>query len=316
MGNLSILFLKWFRIRHSIVVLMYFISTALIVFNLMAANIAVNFGLSDRPETVREYAGGTMDITGGKYLTLNNLFKISAILSFISIWLTTVLMTHFYRDRLVKREFRYWILPILLLFYFFVSYFSQDIISTILPVFLRDNPYLLSGVLIMVFALVKPIGGIMFGLVFWNLSRAVSYEKSLRKYMVIAGFGLLLLFSANQSSSLVLTPYPPFGLATISILITSAYLTMIGVYASAIQISSNTQLRISIQKGARESGLLGTLGSAERQDRINKTIGTIVKKAESSETPIANMEIDRLELRNYLSKVIQELHKNKDSVTS
>ena len=62
--------------------------------------------------------------------------------------------------------------------------------------------------LITFFTLIKPIGGAMFGLSFWNISRTVSYEKTLKDYMVIAGYGFLFLFSANQSTSLVLGPYP------------------------------------------------------------------------------------------------------------
>jgi hypothetical protein len=110
----------------------------------------------------------------------------------------------------------------------------------------------------MIFTLIKPIGGIMFGIAFWNISRTVSFEKTLRDYMIISGYGFLLLFSANQSTSLVLGPYPPFGTITITILIIGAYLIMIGIYKSATLDSTNIYLRISIHEIAKESKLLGS----------------------------------------------------------
>jgi hypothetical protein len=43
--------------------------------------------------------------------------------------------------------------------------------------------------------------------------------KNLRKNLIITGYGFLLLFSAKQSTSLVLGRYPTFGISTINILI-------------------------------------------------------------------------------------------------
>jgi hypothetical protein len=308
-ANICLLFISWYRQTHDIMILMYIISVGLIVFNLILTNLLVNLSLIDRPVKIREFEGGSMDLSAGKYDLLVFLFNVSSILSFVSMWLTTALLMHSARDRLIK-EIRYWVLPTLLLIYFLISYFSQYIFNPILTPLLGSDPILLLIGLTMVFTLTKPIGGIMFGLTFYDLSKKVSYEKTLKDYMIISGYGFLLLFSANQSISLVLGPYPPFGIGTITILIIGAYLVMVGIYKSATLISTNDDLRKSIRKIAKESKLLHLIGTAEMEKEIGKTVNKIMEKTSESQPLEPPRELDEQELRNYLGKVIDELKKS------
>lgn len=312
-GNVCVLFISWYKVSHHFMILMYFVSMALIIFNLVSTNLLVNISLADRPVNLREFEGGSMDISAGKYDFLVYLQKVSSILSFVSMWLTTALLMHSSTDRLMK-EIRYWILPILLLIYFLTSYFSQDIFTPILTPFLSSEPILLSLSLIIIFTLTKPIGGIMFGLTFYNISRRVSYEKTLKDFIIISGYGFLLLFSANQSTSLVLGPYPPFGISTITILIIGSYLIMVGIYKSATLISANVELRKSIYEIAKESKLLHLIGTAEMEKEISKTVSKIMDKTnKSQEPPETSRELDEQELKNYLDEVIEEMRKNRDN---
>lgn len=95
--------------------------------------------------------------------------------------------------------------------------------------------------------------------------------------MIITGYGFLLLFSSNQPTSLALGPYPPFGVASITILIISTYLIVIGIYISAIFISSNSDLRRTIYKKASELKLLDLLGKVEFEKEMEKTVAELVK---------------------------------------
>lgn len=311
-GKISLLFMSWYRTSHDFTIFMYFISMSLIVFNLVMTSLIVNINLSDRPERLREFAGGSMDLSAGKYDFLAFLHRISTVVSFLSIWLTTSLLTFSSRDRL-RKQIRYWVMPIMLLVYFLVSYFAQSILNPILAPLLYQDPILVSLSLILVFSLIKPVGGIMFGIAFWNISRTVRYEKTLRDYMVISGYGFLLLFSANQSTSLVLGPYPPFGIATISILIVGAYLIMIGIYNSATLVSTNIDLRKSIQKIARESKLLQLIGKAEMEKEMDKTVTKIMEQTgESEDSMKSHYDLDEQEIKIYLEEALEELKKNKD----
>src|SRR5687768_8816573 len=99
---LSILFLLWYKSHHNRIIFLYFVSMFLIAFNLvMTATITVA-KLTDRPEEIRKFVGGTVDLSVGKYELLNNVYKISSILSFVSIWITTALLMNHYREKLIN----------------------------------------------------------------------------------------------------------------------------------------------------------------------------------------------------------------------
>ena len=308
-GKTLVLFISWCRLNRNFIFFIYSISMAMIVFNLVLTTIILNINLSEKPEQIRQFAGGSMDITAGKYVFLSSMFKISSILSFASIWLTTALLMHTAKDQLIK-EIRYWSVLIIPLVYFLISYFAQNIFSSMLFPFLRSDPVFVSMILTSFFILSKPVGGLIFGILFWRISRLISFEKILREYMIISGYGFLLLFSANQSSSLVLGPYPPFGVATITILIVATYLILIGLYISATFISANTELRRSIYKITAESKLLSLLGKVEAEKEIEKTVTEIMKKKNTSTvSENVNFDLDKNELKNYLEKVMEEVGK-------
>jgi hypothetical protein len=67
-------------------------------------------------------------------------------------------------------------------------------------------------------------------------------------------------------------PYPPFGLATISVLNLASFLMLLGIYNSATLVSANTNLRKSIHKHALESKLLNLIGHAEFEKEVQKTV--------------------------------------------
>jgi hypothetical protein len=296
--------------NHNFIILMYFLSMSMITFNLVLTNVLVNINLNDRPEKIGEFVGGTMGISAGKYNFINLLHKISSIISFSSIWLTTSILMYSTKDAL-KRQLRYWIMPTILIIYFFISYFAGEIFRPILIPLLQSDPGLVIISLTMIFTLTKPIGGIMFGVAFWNISKTVGNDKMLRQYLIISGYGFLLLFSANQSASLVLAPFPPFGLATISILIISSFLITVGIYRSASLVSINNTLRSSIHQMAKESRLLDLIGKAEMEKEITSIVNKAVNKTESEDIEATNIEINEQELKSYVTKVADELRKSK-----
>ena len=132
--------------------------------------------------------------------------------------------------------------------------------------------------------------------------------------MIIAGWGILLIFSANQASTQVVGPYPPFGLATVTVLNIAAYLMLLGIYSSATLVSTNNNLRKSIYKQAMESKLLGLIGDAEMSKVVEKTVKVISKQTDRLDQNMQQgIELDKLELKKYVSFVINEV-KKKDTV--
>ena len=164
----------------------------------------------------------------------------------------------------------YWVLLSIPLIYFSVNYLYPLLVSTVLSTYMASDPLTVSIVLTSFLSLSKPIGGLTFAIAFWKISRLVAYEKNTRISMIIAGWGILLIFGANQALVKTLTPYPPFGLVTLSVLILGSFLMLVGIYNSAILVSVNNSLRRVIYKQASETRTLGVIGDAEMQRVIKK----------------------------------------------
>ena len=128
--------------------------------------------------------------------------------------------------------------------------------------------------------------------------------------MIFSGWGILLIFGANQALIQTLAPYPPFGLVTISVLPIAAFLMLLGIYNSAALVSANYKLRKSIYKHATESRLLGLIGHAEMEKEIEKTVKAITQRKGSleRETDIP-IEFDERALKKYVDFVIKETKK-------
>ena len=164
----------------------------------------------------------------------------------------------------------YWIILSIPLVYFLITYFYQFFLGNILSSYLEIDPITVSIILGAFLSLSKPIGGLVFGVAFWKISRIMSYERNIRTYMIISGWGIFLIFGANQATTQIVAPYPPFGLATITVLNIAAFLMLLGIYNSATLVSANNNLRKSIHKHALESRLLGLIGHAEMEKRNSK----------------------------------------------
>jgi hypothetical protein len=313
---LSLLFFSWYKSNHSLIVFLYFISMLVIGFNLVMTATITSIKITDRPNEIREFVGGSMDISVGRYVFLDNIYTTSSIISFISIWVTTALLMNYYRDKLIINAIVYWVILSIPLFYFLINYFYQLIFANLLISYLTIDPITVSIILTAFLSLSKPIGGLTFAVAFWNISKIIGYEKNIKTSMIISGWGILLIFGTNQAVAQTLGPYPPFGLATLTVLIIAAYLMLLGIYNSATLVSANTNLRKFIRKRTLESRLLDLIGQAEMEKEIQKTVKEITQDAldkgnleiDTEQQPI---ELDEKELKKYVDLVIREVKKER-----
>lgn len=90
----------------------------------------------------------------------------------------------------------------------------------------------------------------------------------------------------------------------------AAYLTLIGIYNSAVLVSANDNLRKTIRKHAVQSKLLDLIGHAEMEREIQKTVSDIIRDQELVDTDKeTEFELDEDELKRYLDVVIKEVKK-------
>jgi hypothetical protein len=306
---LALLFFSWYRSRHDKIVLLYSISISVIAFNLIMTATFMSVKVNERPHIAGEYIGTSGDLTAGRHQLLDNIYRISSFMSFFSLWITTAILMNSYRERLIN-AILYWIVLSIPLVYFVITYFYQYILGNLLSSFLEIDPVSVSIIIGAFLALSKPIGGILFGVVFWNISRIISYEINIKTYMIISGWGILLIFSSNQAVTQIVSPYPPFGLVTITVLVSASYLMLLGIYNSATLVSANNELRRSIHKHALESKLLGTIGHAQMEKEIQKTVEQVNRdKYELEKEHEEPVELDDTELEKYIEFVVKEVRK-------
>ena len=312
LSALFVLFVSWYRSNRNSIVLLYSVSMVMILFNLVLTSAYSIVSINDRPDETRRFVGGSMNISSGRYPLLYNFYTVSSILSFVSIWITTALIMKNYKDRLIH-ALTYWTILSLPLIYYSINFSYRFIFGNFLIDYLTIDPLTVSIVLTAFLSLSRPIGGLTFGVVFWRISRRLRYEKKMRTYMLISGWGILLLFATNQATSQTVVPYPPFGLVTSTALILATYLMLLGIYNSARLVSTNAGLRRSIYKHALDSRLLNLIGTAEMDREIQKTVTTIlqdkdVKEMRSEE----HLDLDAEELKKHLDFVIKEVKKIED----
>ncbi|CAN5387517.1 hypothetical protein BH18THE2_BH18THE2_24630 [soil metagenome] len=312
--RLSTLFISWYISQKNIIILLYFLSMSLIAFSLITTAFITSLKINERPHEIREFIGGSANIYVGKFIILDTVYTASSFMSFISLWVTTAILMNYYRDKLVN-AIGYWVMISIPLIYFLVNYFYTTIFGNLLVSSRTLDPVGISIVLTTFLTLSKPVGGLTFGVAFWKISRSIRYEKNISTYMVTCGWGMLLIFGANQATAQVLYPYPPFGLATITVMITAAFLMLLGIYNSAVLVSASTDLRKDIHKHALQSKLLGLIGRAEVEKEVQKTINEIIRDRDmkiSEEDTKPRLELDAAELSKYLELVARELKKDKD----
>lgn len=230
-------------------------------------------------------------------------------MSFISTWFATVLLLQHYSTKIGKAK--YWVIVSIPLVYF-LSQFQTQHIDLFAPIRLSD-PILFGFTYTLVFSASKPVGGILFGVAFWFASKGLG-QRQVKDYMIISGYGLLLLFTANQHQVLQLNPYPPFGLPTISYVGLASYFILIGVYSSALSVANDVELRRSIRKSVEESSdLLGNIGEAQFEDQLQKEV---IKKTRDlsdkiiEETGIAT-SLEERDIHDYVILAINEAKRAK-----
>ena len=253
-----------------------------------------------------EYIGRSGDLLAYRYSLLTDITKITSFLSFFSIWLTTGILMNSYREKLIN-SILYWVLLSIPFVYFLVTYFYQFIFASPLITYLEVDPVTVSILLSMFLSLSKPIGGFVFALAFWNVSKIISYEKQIRTSMIIAGWGVFLIFSANQAATQVVVPYPAFGVPTLTALNIGGFLMLLGIYNSATLVSTNDKLRGFIHKQAVELKLLGSIGRAELEREMQKTIIKIEQEKSIVNNKDYPVELDLNELKRYIEIVIKEV---------
>jgi hypothetical protein len=163
--------------------------------------------------------------------------------------------------------------------------------------------------------------GILFAISFWFVVRSMS-DTAVRNFMITTACGFILFYVTN-SASVTVSPYPPFGLISLSFLPLATYLILVGIYSSAFSLSQNISLRASIRNlASQNTNLLHNLGISQMDLQIKNMVTKFKDRVLEEERDMkeqtginSNMEVSEIE--DYVKSVIKEIveHKQKRKMT-
>jgi hypothetical protein len=299
---LSYRLLSWYKSNRNSFILLYGLAAATTTVNGLLALVFFDTILLAKPA---EIVAGSMPMVeldpSSAVGAVQSAFKYSAIASFVLLWIGSVLLIRqYYYQRFGRKN--YWIIVSAPLVYL-ITYFLTEPLFT-----LAEADQTLMFYYFIFFSFWNVAGGIIFGAAFLRVARSVKRGSAVKDYMFIAGCGLILLF-VSGSATVIHNPYPPFGFATTAFIGLSSYMLLFGLYSSAVSISQDIRLRLSIRRSAfEESKLLDRIGSAEMEQELQRRVMKIVKDTSDQMKEQSGVEpsIADDDINKYLQLVAKE----------
>lgn len=306
---LSYKLFSWYRRNKSVILILYFFAMSLICANSFLMVYTLQIQLASKPDKINynRSVSGAFAPGSGMFKLIQEYFLI---ISFSIVWLATALLMKSYST--MKGLVRYWAIMFISLVYFVGQFqpifFGMINLSTISTT-LGDIGYTIFV------SAARPIAGILFGLVFWSISRRIT-KRVTKEYLLIAGFGMMLLFASNQSTGLALTPLPPFGVITAAFFGLSTYLLFIGLYSTAVSVSHDLALRKQVRAYANQLLLLDKMGTPQMKQQVESLVSRIMKDMKNkahylAESSGISPSIDEENFNEYLQVVLKEIKKEK-----
>lgn len=230
--------------------------------------------------------------------------QIASAAAYVLTWIGTVKMLYPYIKKLGKIKF--WIIMGVAMIYYLIS-FPLFVLGYFTP---SENVDAMTNVLIFSFAGI--MSGIIFGAAFLSVARTLRKGSDLRNHMVIAAYGFVLFYIAGSAMASQ-AAYPPYGIVSVSFTGLSCYLIYTGLYSSAVTVSQDTTLRLSIRKSVSEQAkFLDSMGTAQMEQELQSTVTKIARKHSDVLTKKTGVEssMTDADIKEYLTMVLNEIHKS------
>ncbi len=198
--------------------------------------------------------------------SLSALYNVIFVISFLVIWVATMALLNQYKYRIGR--IRYYALTAIPLIYFifpFHTYFAN-----LLSPFVLNYPIAVSVMYTILFSATKQVGAFLFSLSFLIASTVIPND-SVRKSLLISCIGMTILFSGVEITPLHFKVFPPYGLITEAFIPLGAFMLLVGIFTSAINVSQDAELRRDFRKSAMaQLTLLRTMGITQMEKELMK----------------------------------------------
>jgi hypothetical protein len=275
MVSIAIKFLSWYKNRRNLTILVFAAMSCTIGISALLTILFMGTILISQPDKIDPGYDVVLPVIeqGSTLSVLNYLYYYLSILSFLVTWIMTSLLLKDYSSKLGK--FRYWALLSLPLV-FYLSQLSVTQFGLFYPEEEAEQ-YSFQLSFIFLYTLSSLMGGILFSVPFFLVLRKMNTATPLQNYLRVLAYGLVLFFAAG-SATVYHTPYPPFGLSTVSMIGPSSYMIAIGIYYSARLVARNRTIEKQMRTSEKYSQFFSSIGSAEMEKAMTEIIEQIRKK--------------------------------------
>ena len=310
MGLLSYLLFSWNKTANNNALLSYSLAAISASISAILTVIYMTSILLTKPEEISP----NLDVLFPIY-QLNSVLGILNVantlfflISFILMWLGSTIVLRHYSSNIPKT--RYSLLIGAPLVYFVGQYFP--ILNTIFP-FIDSSSTSFIYYYTLFFTLSSVIGSVIFAISFWLMAKDLARNANISTYLMICGYGFIMFFS-SATATVIHTPYPPFGIVSISLVGLSSYCILYGIYSSSVSLSEDIKLRLLIRRSANSHlRFLSSMSAGYLQDKIiNQVFDTTQKFDQSNiEQTGISTSLSSEEIKMYIRQVVDEL-KNKN----
>lgn len=298
-------FFSWYRFSKNAVVLIFALSMIAYVINGVAGLFEYSDMLGQQKSIITSvdvayFPEFSIESIGSQIGVINNAASSAA---YILTWIGTVKMLYPYIKKLGKIKF-WTIMGVAMVYY--LSIFPLFVLGYFTP---SENVDAMTNILI--FSLAGLLSGIIFGAAFYSVARTLRRGSDLRNHMIVAAYGFVLFYIAGSASASQ-AAYPPFGIISVSFIGLSCYLIYAGLYSSAVTVSQDTTLCLSIKKSITDQAkFLHGMGSAHMEQELQSTVMEIAKKHSDVLTEKTGVESSMTEndIKEYMAMVMEEIHK-------
>jgi hypothetical protein len=316
MTMLAYRFLSWFRISKNLVVLIFGLAAIMICTNAVDSILFFDGVLLDKPALISPQSQVIFQ-TGfypGTFMSFVSIFQAYSLNAyFILTWAGTILLLRHHIQRVGRIKF--WTVvtfPIIFFMSYYISYYQTFNPSS--PVTAAISSNLMIPIYLITAS--TTLCGILFGLGFWSLARALPADSRVKDYMIITACGFILYFNCGQASVLQ-AAYPPYGLANVSFVGLASFLILIGLYNSATSVAQDAKLRKSIKNSTlqQSSKLLDTIGTAQMTEEIENKVVKMTQENALTLTQQSGVEpsLTENEIKLYVDRVLEEVKTKRQS---
>ena len=302
-GILAARFFRWYQSNKNFIVLLYALASVAVAIRVAITGlfyVPLLFIAPSSRNAQSEVAFQPFEPTS-VLQSLNDAYVTSSSIAFMLMWIATAALLRNYYQK--TTNIKYWIIVAIIPAYAISDYFiSDEIIAQ--SIGFDTASYEL-------FITFQGVGaGVLISVPFWFMSAGVGRRsRQVRNYMTITAIGIILFFIAS-SVTIDHAPYPPFGFLLILSIGLSSYLMLVGLYSSAVSVSSDSDLRRYMKTtAANQSKLLDSIALGEVLQQIENQVKE--KSDQISDETGVEPTLDENEVKDYMEQVLREVEKSK-----